>query len=106
MQWTKAQSDAINVTRRDVLVAAAAGSGKTATLTERVLLSVCRDDDPVDISRLLIVTFTEKAAAELKMRIRKKLQEKAAAEPENSRVRRQLSLLPSASVSTIHSFYV
>ena len=106
MEWTKAQKDAVEISRRDVLVAAAAGSGKTATLTERVLQAVCRDEDPVDISRLLIVTFTEKAAEELRIRIRKKLQEKAAAEPKNSRVRRQLSLLPSASISTIHSFYV
>ena len=62
MNWTKAQSDAINISRRDVLVAAAAGSGKTSTLTERVISAICRDKDPVDISRLLIVTFTEKAA--------------------------------------------
>lgn len=106
MQWTKAQQNAIDISRRDVLVAAAAGSGKTATLTERVLQAVCRDDDPVDISRLLIVTFTEKAAEELRIRIRKKLQEKAESEPKNNRVRRQLSLLPSASISTIHSFYL
>ncbi len=106
MNWTKAQSDAINISRRDVLVAAAAGSGKTSTLTERVISVICRDKDPVDISRLLIVTFTEKAAEELKIKIRKKLQEKAQKEPSNNRVRRQLSLLPTASISTIHSFYI
>ena len=71
MNWTKAQSDAINISRRDVLIAAAAGSGKTSTLTERVISVICRDKDPVDISRLLIVTFTEKAAEELKIKIRK-----------------------------------
>lgn len=106
MQWTKAQKSAIDISKRDVLVAAAAGSGKTATLTERVLQAVCGNDDPVDISRLLIVTFTEKAAEELRIKIREKLQTKAAEEPDNNRIKRQLSLLPSASISTIHSFYV
>ena len=106
MNWTKAQSDAINISRRDVLVAAAAGSGKTSTLTERVISAICRDKDPVDISRLLIVTFTEKAAEELKIKIRKKLQEKAQNEPSNNRIKRQLALLPTASISTIHSFYI
>lgn len=105
MEWTSSQQAAIDIGRRDVLVAAAAGSGKTATLTERVLQTVCRKNDPVDINRLLIVTFTDKAAEELRVRIRKKLTEKAAEEPDNARIRRQLSLLPSASVSTIHSFY-
>ncbi len=106
MNWTKAQTQAIEMSRRDVLVAAAAGSGKTAALTERVIRTITREDDPVDISRLLIVTFTEKAADELKIRIRNKLEEKAEKEPDNIRIRKQLSLLPSASISTIHSFYL
>ncbi len=105
MEWTKAQAAAINVPRRDVLVAAAAGSGKTATLTERVLRTITREKDPVDINRLLIVTFTDKAAEELRVRIRKKLEESAKKDPSDARIKRQLSLLPSASVSTIHSFY-
>ena len=58
MNWTKAQTQAIEMSRRDVLVAAAAGSGKTAALTERVIRKIKREDDNVDISRLLIVTFT------------------------------------------------
>lgn len=103
MEWTGSQLSAINVPRRDVLVAAAAGSGKTATLTERVLQTITRED-AVDINRLLIVTFTEKAAAELKIRIRSRLEELAEADPGNAAIKRQLSLLPSASVSTIHSF--
>ena len=105
MEWTDAQRAAIDLPRRDVLVAAAAGSGKTATLTERVLLTVCREKDPVDINRLLILTYTEKAAEELRVRIRNKLAAESEKDPGNGRIRRQLSLLPSASVSTIHSFY-
>ena len=105
MEWTKAQETAINIPRRDVLVAAAAGSGKTATLTERVLRAITRRDDPTDIDRLLIVTFTEKAAAELKTRIRNKLTEISAKDPDDLRIKRQISLLPSASISTIHAFY-
>ena len=104
MEWTGSQQNAILMSRRDVLVAAAAGSGKTATLTERVIRSVCEGD--ADISRLLIVTFTEKAAEELKIRIRGRLEKQAEKEPDNRRIKRQLSLLPSASVSTIHSFYI
>ena len=104
INWTKSQKNAIEMTRRDALVAAAAGSGKTAVLTERVIRAVCEGDG--DISRLLIVTFTEKAAEELKIRIRNKLEEKAKEEPDNQRIRRQLSLLPSAAISTIHSFYI
>ncbi len=104
MEWTSSQKNAIEMSRRDALVAAAAGSGKTATLTERVIRSVCEGDG--DISRLLIVTFTEKAAEELKIRIRKSLSEKAEKEPDNKRIKKQLSLLPSASISTIHSFYI
>ena len=106
MEWTRSQQTAIDLSRRDVLVSSAAGSGKTASLTERVVRSVCRDDDPVDISRLLIVTFTENAAEELKTRLRKELENKSAKEPDNERIKKQLSLLPSASVSTIHSFYL
>ena len=83
MEWTKAQETAINIPRRDVLVAAAAGSGKTATLTERVLRAITRKDDPTDIDRLLIVTFTEKAAAELKTRIRNKLTEISEKDPDD-----------------------
>ena len=105
MEWTKAQAAAIGVPRRDVLVAAAAGSGKTATLTERVLRTITRENDPVDINRLLIVTFTDKAADELRVRIRNKLEESVKKDPSDMRIKRQLSLLPSASVSTIHSFY-
>ena len=104
MNWTISQKNAIEMSRRDALIAAAAGSGKTAVLTERVIDEICTGK--ADISRLLIVTFTEKAADELKIRIRDRLEKKSKDDPDDRAVKRQLSLLPSASISTIHSFYI
>lgn len=106
MNWTESQKKAIEFPNTDVLVSAAAGSGKTATLTERVLRAVLDPDAPVDIRRMLIVTFTKKAAFELRVKIRKKLESYLESDPENAAVRRQLTLLPSADISTIHSFYI
>lgn len=102
--WTRSQQNAIEMSKRDALIAAAAGSGKTSVLTERVIRTVC--SGKCDISRLLIVTFTEKAAEELKIRIRKRLSDASKKEPDNQAIKRQLSLLPSASIGTIHSFYL
>ncbi|MBQ1848251.1 MAG: UvrD-helicase domain-containing protein [Clostridia bacterium] len=106
MNWTDSQSKAIEFPNSDVLVSAAAGSGKTATLTERVLRAVTNAEHPVDIRRMLIVTFTSKAAAELRQKIKKKLEERLSEEPDNAVLQRQLTLLPSADISTIHSFYI
>ena len=71
MNWTKEQSEAINIRNKNVLVAAAAGSGKTAVLVERIRKLVCEENVPV--SSLLVVTFTKAAAAEMKEKIRKSL---------------------------------
>ena len=106
MDWTKAQQTAIEFPRSDVLVSAAAGSGKTATLTERVLRALLKTDGTADIRRMLIVTYTNKAAFELRMKIRDKLENYLKDNPEDDNVRRQLTLLPSADISTIHSFYI
>ena len=64
--WTPAQSAAIETRDKTLLVSAAAGSGKTATLTERIIRSITESDSPADISRMLIVTFTKASAADLK----------------------------------------
>ena len=72
--WTKEQQKVIDLRNRNILVSAAAGSGKTAVLVERIIAMLTRDREPVDVDRLLIVTFTEAAAAEMKesgMRLRK-----------------------------------
>lgn len=106
--WTQAQNEAITSYGQDILVSAAAGSGKTATLTERVIRAVVGEDGgraPTDISKMLIVTFTRAAAAELRDRISDALEKAIAENPSDRRLFRQLALLPSAHISTIDSFY-
>ena len=102
--WTAAQQHCIDTRGGSVLVSAAAGSGKTSVLIERVVRRITDAADPVDIDRLLIVTFTKAAAAEMKQRLSARLAGFIAAEPENTRLRRQQMLLPSAPISTIHGF--
>ncbi len=102
--WTPAQRAAIDTRDRTLLVSAAAGSGKTATLTERIISSLIDPVQPADLSRMLIVTFTKKAAAELRERIEAALTDALRRDPENTRLARQLVLLPSAHVSTIDSY--
>lgn len=103
-QWTKAQLDAITSRHESLLISAAAGSGKTATLTERVIRRILDDEDPVDVTDFLIVTFTKAAAGELSARIAGALQSQIAQHPENKRLQRQLAALPLAKICTISSF--
>lgn len=102
VKWTPAQLEAITLKDTDILVGAAAGSGKTASLTERIVSSIISGG--ADVSRILAVTFTKAAATELKSRISNALRRAAAKNPGNRRIARQLSLLPGASIGTIHSF--
>lgn len=92
--------------RGHVLVSAAAGSGKTAVLTQRVFERVFDDADPIDIDRMLILTFTNDAAAEMRGRISKKFAEYLMSNPENARAARQGVLVDSADISTIDSFCI
>ena len=103
-KWTDNQLMAIDARRGDVLVSAAAGSGKTAVLVERVLRMITDADSPVSIDRLLIVTYTRAAAAQLRERISLKLTELIKENPDNKYLRRQLLLLPRAHISTVDSF--
>lgn len=103
-KWTNEQLDAINLSDCDLLVAAAAGSGKTAVLVERIIRMIAREHDPVDIDRLLIITFTNAAAAEMRERIADALAIEIEKRPDSLRLQRQLALLPKASIMTIHSF--
>lgn len=103
-KWTDNQLLAINARGGDVLVSAAAGSGKTAVLVERVLQMLTDSVNPVSIDRLLIVTYTRAAAAQLKERISAKLSELIMAYPDNRFYRRQLLMLPRAHISTVDSF--
>jgi len=103
-RWTDEQWKAIAAGGRDILVAAAAGSGKTAVLVERIIQKVTAEEGAVDIDRLLVVTFTNAAAAEMKARIGEALERELANRPHSLHLRRQLSLLNRASISTLHSF--
>ena len=106
VKWTDAQKDAINARGGPMIVSAAAGSGKTAVLSQRVIDIITDKDHPVDIDRFLIVTFTNLAADEMKQRIAKKLTELAQQTPlsENKNVIRQQMLLSKAQISTIDGF--
>jgi ATP-dependent helicase/nuclease subunit A len=104
-EWTAAQLAAIDTRGCNLLVSAAAGSGKTAALTERIIRSLTRESNPADITRILAVTFTRASAAELRRRISKALAERLSQDPGNRHLIRQLMLLGSAKICTIDSFY-
>ena len=103
MEWTRAQKDTIETRGKNILVSAAAGSGKTAVLIERIKQLVT--EDKVDIDRFLITTFTNAAAAEMKSRLEKAI-EAQMAEPgaDVEFLGKQLSLIPGANISTFHTF--
>ncbi len=103
-QWTEEQKEAIDARKGTLLVSAAAGSGKTAVLTQRIIESILDSDHPVDITDLLVVTYTRAAATELKSRIGEAIRQKLAENPSDRRMRRQQIGLERAEISTIHSF--
>lgn len=105
-KWTSEQQAAIDIHGRNLLVAAAAGSGKTAVLVERVIRMVTREKDPVDLDRILIVTFTRAAASEMRERIQKGIEEKIdeADDRAMGQLKRQAALLPHSFIMTIDSF--
>ncbi|WHZ04493.1 helicase-exonuclease AddAB subunit AddA [Neobacillus sp. YX16] len=102
--WTEDQWKAIMEKNKDILVAAAAGSGKTAVLVERIIQKVVSEDDPIDVDELLVVTFTNASAAEMRHRIGEALEKAINKDPKSRHLRKQLSLLNKASISTLHSF--
>ncbi len=104
VKWTQEQQRVIDTRDCDILVSAAAGSGKTAVLVERILSIITDEKKPVDIDRLLVVTFTNAAAGEMRERIREALERRAEEEPENVHLQRQLVLVHNAKITTIHSF--
>lgn len=103
--WTPSQEAAMRLRGKTLLVSAAAGSGKTSVLTERIIRSLTDRENPADLSRMLIVTFTRAAAAELKGRIAEALSRAMAEYPNDPHLQRQLFLLGSAQISTIDSFF-
>lgn len=102
MTWTESQKKVIDRRERNILVSAAAGSGKTAVLVERIIQKITQDK--VDIDKLLIVTFTNAAAAEMRERIRDAIEKKLEEEPEDTHLQRQFTLVHNAQITTIDSF--
>ena len=103
-QWTKQQQQVIELQNRNLLVSAAAGSGKTAVLVERIIQKILDSKHQIDIDRLLIVTFTNAAAAEMRERIAIAIEKALEKQPENTHLQRQQTLLHNAQITTIHSF--
>ena len=98
--WTQNQQSAIDTRDRTLLVSAAAGSGKTATLTERIIRSLLDEENPVGIEDMLIVTYTRAAVGELKERIGKAVKKAIKEKPGDAGLERQLHMLPSAKICT------
>ena len=104
VKYTSEQQKVIDLRDRNILVSAAAGSGKTAVLVERIIARLTRDENPIDIDELLIVTYTEAAAAEMKERIQSAIEKALEADVENAHLQRQATLIHQARITTIHGF--
>lgn len=104
VQWTDEQKKVIELRNRNILVSAAAGSGKTAVLVERIIQMLTDKEYPLEVDKLLIVTFTEAAASEMKERIRNAVEKELEARPDDVHLQRQSTLIHSARITTIHSF--
>ncbi|WP_195469519.1 helicase-exonuclease AddAB subunit AddA [Clostridium sp. D43t1_170807_H7] len=103
-KWTNEQLQAIETRRCNLLVAAAAGSGKTAVLVERIIRIITDEENPVDIDKLLVVTFTSAAASEMRERIAAAISKALEKSPNSKNLQRQLTLLGRANITTMHSF--
>ncbi|MGN0405961.1 MAG: helicase-exonuclease AddAB subunit AddA [Bariatricus sp.] len=102
--WTKEQQQVIDLRNRNILVSAAAGSGKTAVLVERIISRLTKETPPLDIDRMLIVTYTDAAAAEMKERIAAAIGKAVEENPQDEHLKHQLDLIHTARITTIHSF--
>lgn len=104
MDWTRDQKKIIDAANCNLLVSAAAGSGKTAVLVERIIQKICNSDNPINVDELLVVTFTKAAASQMKDKIRIAIEHKLEEEPGNEHLQQQLYLLNQANIMTIDSF--
>ena len=102
--WTEEQQKVISLRNRNILVSAAAGSGKTAVLVERILSKILDKEDPVDVDRLLIMTFTRAAAGEMKERLSAALEKALYEDPDNAHLQKQMTLIHTAQITTIDGF--
>ena len=104
ISWTEKQEKVITARNRNLLVSAAAGSGKTAVLVERIIRMITEGDRPLDIDRLLVMTFTNAAAAEMRERVAAAIEKKLEEEPDNGHLQIQATLVQQAQITTIDSF--
>lgn len=104
VSFTLDQQKVIDARQTNLLVAAAAGSGKTAVLVERIIQKITEKENPVDVDRILVVTFTNAAAAQMRERIQKAIQMKLEENPEDENLLKQNSYIHNAQITTIHSF--
>lgn len=104
MNWTWEQKEAIELKHTDILVSAAAGSGKTAVLVERVIRAISEGERPLDLDQLLVLTFTDAAAQQMKQKISLAISKRLEQFPHNKHLRKQMSLLNTAPIMTLHSF--
>lgn len=102
--WTEEQKKVIELHNRNILVSAAAGSGKTAVLVERIIHMITDPDEDIDIDKLVVVTFTKAAAGEMRQRISAAIEEKLEENPDNEKLQKQLTLIHNAQITTIDSF--
>lgn len=102
--FTEDQQKVIDTRNKNILVSAAAGSGKTAVLVERIIKRILDTENPIDIDRMLVVTFTNAAAAGMKEKISQAIQDRLSLEPENVHLQKQAVLVHQAQITTIHSF--
>ncbi|MDP5273081.1 helicase-exonuclease AddAB subunit AddA [Chengkuizengella axinellae] len=102
--WTDDQWSAISTRGDNVLVSAAAGSGKTAVLVERIIRLISSEEDKIDVDRLLVATFTKAAASEMRHRIREALEKALSINPHSGHLKKQLTLIHKANITTLHSF--
>ena len=103
-KWTSEQQEAIATRKCNLLVAAAAGSGKTAVLVERIIKIITNEEEPVDIDKLLVVTFTSAAASEMRERIAVAITKALDENPSSKNLQKQLTLLSRSNITTMHSF--
>ena len=104
MKWTEKQQQVIDSRNRNLLVSAAAGSGKTAVLVERIISMISEGTHPLNIDQLLVMTFTNAAASEMRERIGAAVEKKLKEDPGNEHLWLQSALIPQAMITTIDSF--
>ena len=104
VSWTPEQRKVIDLRKRNILVSAAAGSGKTAVLVERIKERILDKENPIDIDELLVVTFTKAAAAQMRDRVGLAIEKEMMEDPLNPRLEQQLALVHNAQITTIDSF--